>query len=97
MNKLKSKEILILVFVMLLLLAGNAMADVERAVDKAIDQASQEVAEQLKDAKFENIETVAVLPFWGEDEDGYILDTVKSYLSNSPYKIMVRSTEEWDK
>jgi hypothetical protein len=97
MNNLKLKIMILLSFAAMLLPAVNAMADVKRAVDKAIDQACQEVAKQLKDTDIKDITTVAVLPFWGEDNDGYVLDTVKSYLSSSHYKIMARSTEEWDK
>ncbi|MFA5292135.1 MAG: hypothetical protein WC496_03780 [Phycisphaerae bacterium] len=91
------KKIIFFVISLTILLAGNAGANVKRTLDKAVDQVCGQAAEQLKATQIKDINTVAVLPLWGEDKDGYVLDTVKSYLSNSPYKIMVRSTEEWDK
>lgn len=92
----RARIIVVSVMAVILLSAGNATADVERALDKAVDKACQKAAEQLKTTSSEGIKTIAVLPFWGEDKDGYISDTMKSYLSNSPYKVMVRSDQEWD-
>jgi len=94
----RAKKIVVSVMAILLLFvaAGSAMVDVGRAMDTAVEQACQKVAEQLNATSFGEIKAIAVLPFWGEDKDGYIGDTIKSYLSNSPYKVMVRSTQEWD-
>jgi len=91
------KKIIFFMISLTIMLASNVQANVKRTLDKAVDQVCSQAAEQLKVTSIKDINTVAVLPLWGEDKDGYVLDTVKSYLSNSPYKIMVRSTEEWDK
>jgi hypothetical protein len=96
MNILKTKKTVVSIAIAVLLLVCTAQADVKAAKDKAIDQACQQVAEQLKGTNFENIKTIAVLPLWGADKDGYVCDTMKSHLSNSPYAVMVRSTEEWN-
>ena len=96
MNILKTKQVMVYAVIVVLLLVCSAKADVKAARDKAIDQACQQVAGQLKSTNFENIKTIAVLPLWGEDKDGYVCDTIKSYLSGSPYAVMIRSTEEWD-
>lgn len=78
--------------------AGNtAWADEKSDVDAAVDKAAEMVAEDLKATSFEGIKSIAVLPLWGEDGDGYVLDTLKSYLSGSSYALMVRSTPEWEK
>lgn len=95
MNNAKIKHI-IAYTVLPLLFVCNAKADVRRALDEAVDQACQRVCGQLNSTDFEEIKNIAVLPLWGEDKDGYITDTLKSYLAGSPYKVMVRSTEEWD-
>jgi hypothetical protein len=95
MNTIKAKYLLGSLTAVVLLFAGNTKADLERAIDQAVVQACQKVSDEFNAASFEGIETIAVLPLWGEDKDGYVTDTLKSYLSNSPYKVMVRSTEEW--
>jgi len=95
METIKNKTIPLVAITLLFVV--NARADLERALDKAVDQACKKVSDELGATNFEEIKTVAVLPFWGEDKDGYVVDTLKSYMSNSSYKVIVRSTEEWDK
>ena len=95
MDTVKLNRAVISAMAVTLLLVCSAKADLKRALDSAVDKACRNAAEELRATGFENIETIAVLPLWGEDKDGYATDTLKSHLSNSPYKLMVRSTREW--
>ena len=83
---------LLSVFLVTLCLVYPTFADEQQTIDEAVNKAATEVAAGLKTTKFENIKSVAVLPLWGEDKDGYVLDTIKSHLSDGPYALMARST-----
>ena len=78
------------------LLVVSAVAAANSSVDRAVEQACQIAADDLSSNTFSQINTIAILPLWGDDEDGYVLDTMKSYLAGSPFSLMVRSSEEWD-
>lgn len=93
----QKKLTLIMVLVCSVCLAGSAHADEKQALDESVNQAVEEIAEALGATSFESIKSIAVLPLWGEDEDGYVVDTLKSHLSGSKYALLARSTPEWEK
>lgn len=79
--------------------AAYDQADMDRALDETIKQATTEAAEGpkgLKATQFEGIENVAVLPLWGEGNRAYIAGMLKSAMIGGSYKIMERNTEAWD-
>ncbi len=81
----------------LLLSHGLAFSASNSSVDRAIEQACERIAEDFSNQSYSEINSAAILPLWGEDNDGYVLDTMKSYLAGGPVSLMARSEQEWDK
>ena len=74
----------------------SASGEIDQAVDRATEKACQQIAEDLAAHNIEGVKNIAVLPVWG-DADGYVLDTLKSFITRTPYAVMVRSDAEWDR
>ncbi len=73
---------------------------IKRALDQTIDEAAQEAAKSLKDTRFEDVNTIAVLPFWGdcaEETKQYIARTIQDRIIGGKYRVMERSDAAWDK
>ena len=73
---------------------------IKRALDQTIDEAAQEAAKLLKDTRFEDVNTIAVLPFWGdcaEETKQYIARTIQDQIIGGKYRVMERSDAAWDK
>jgi hypothetical protein len=86
----------ITVFIILSGFCSGAWASENRAMDEAIKKAAQQIADDLSKTNFEDIKNIAILPLWGYDEDSYVTDTLKSYLSKGKYPLFVRASSEWD-
>ena len=64
--------------------------------DKAVEGAAMEAVSKINAAKLGDVKSVAVLPLWNDDADGYAADMVKSQLSSSGVQVLARSEKEWD-
>jgi len=72
---------------------------IERALDQTIDEAAQEAAKRLKTTRFEDVNTIAVLPLWGDCADQtkqYIARTIQDQIIGGRYRVMERSDAAWD-
>ena len=63
--------------------------------DKAIEDAALEAAEKIDAAKLGDVKSVAVLPLWNDDADGYAADAVKGRLTSTGLQVLARSEKEW--
>ncbi len=64
--------------------------------DKAIEDAALKAVSDIDAAKLGDVKSVTVLPLWGDDEQGYAADMVKSKLTSSGVQVLARSEKEWD-
>ncbi len=63
--------------------------------DKAIEAAALEAVSQIDTAKLGDVKSVAVLPLWNDDDDGYAADVVKGRLTSTGLQVLVRGEKEW--
>jgi hypothetical protein len=75
---------------------ATTVADQAETLHRATDQALQRLAEQLKEAKRDGVETVAVIPLGG-DTDGYATDGLKRALAEAGYKLFSRDEPEYNR
>lgn len=86
------------VAVVTLAIVCGAQTELQRALDKTIDEAAIEAADQLKQTAFEDIENIAILPLWGtcpNDVKTYVMRTLQSRIIGGPYRVMERSEAAW--
>jgi hypothetical protein len=79
------------------LMAGVCWAAENSSVlDSAVNQACEKAAQDLAKTDLKDIRNIAVMPFWGQDQDGYVSDTFKSYLTRLSVPVVARTKPEWD-
>lgn len=64
--------------------------------DKAIEDAALKAASMIDSAKLGDVKSVAVLPLWNDDGDGYAADAVKGRLTSTGLQVLARGEKEWD-
>jgi len=99
MATLQKRRIVVSLMAAVLLLAGNARAELKRALDQTIDEAARDVATKLNDARLEGVKNIAVLPLWGEGDaqtKGYIASAIQSQIIGGPYNVMERDKQAWE-
>ncbi|MHC5055632.1 MAG: hypothetical protein ACYTKD_13060 [Planctomycetota bacterium] len=63
--------------------------------DKAIEGAALDAVAKIDAAKLGDVKSVAVLPLWNDDGDGYAAIAVKGHLTSTGLKVLARSEKEW--
>ena len=76
--------------------AATAIADQAETLQRATDQALQRLAQQLKEAKRDGVETVAVIALAG-DADDYAWDGLNRAIAEAGYKLFSRDEPEYNR
>lgn len=72
---------------------------IKRALDQSIDEAAQEAAQKLKATQFQDVNNIAVLPFWGDCSDEikqHVTRTFQDQIIGGRYRVMERSDAAWN-